>query len=59
MSLAILKMKLKGKTVIKRAKTVTIPLMNKTIQVKKNLANNSDFAELVRKCMTIRVDLLE
>jgi hypothetical protein len=59
MSLTILRMKLRGKTIVKRAKTVVIPLMNRTIQVKKNLANNYDLAELVRKCMTIRVDLLE
>ena len=59
MSLTILRMKLRGKTIVKKAKTVVIPLMDRTIQVKKNLPNNYDLAELVRKCMTIRVDLLE
>jgi hypothetical protein len=59
MSLAVLRMKLRGKMIRVKRERIIIPLMNKTIQVKKNLHGDSELAELVRKCMTIRVNLLE
>ena len=61
MSLAFLKMKLKGKKIILNNKPIIIPIIKATVRknIKAPSYGNADLAELVRSCMTIRLDFLK
>jgi len=63
MSLTLFKMRLAGKRIILRTKSSTNTRVfikskqRKQSQAKKNFDGDDDLAQLVRNCMTIKIDL--